>query len=170
MNENLIPISTLFIGINGFIAFALSYVVAMERTKTRVWHGESKEDVVMQPDYLEKPNAWAAFFENLTLKLVETKVKDDGILQRQVRAHSNFTEYVPLGLLLIIALELMNSASVLIWFLGSCLTIARIAHAWGLIKTYGPSPGRAFGFFLTWFVYLVGSGACIFYGVKGLIS
>jgi uncharacterized membrane protein YecN with MAPEG domain len=169
MNENLIPISTLFIGINGFIAFALSYIVAMERTKARVWHGESKKDVAIQPDYLEEPNAWAAFFENLTQKLFETKTEGDGILQRKVRAHSNFTEYVPLALLLIIALELMNAASVLIWFLGSCLTIARIAHAWGLIKTYGPSPGRAFGFFLTWFVYLIGGGACIFYSVKDLI-
>ena len=103
MNENLVPISTLFIGINGFIAFALSYIVAMERTKTRVWHGESNVDVTMQPDYLEKPNAWAAFFDNLTQKLVETKAKDDGILQRKVRPHSNFTEYVPLALLLIMS-------------------------------------------------------------------
>ncbi|MEO0839027.1 MAG: MAPEG family protein [Cyanobacteria bacterium J06643_5] len=188
MNENLIPISTLFIGINGFIALILSYIVAMERTKIRVWHGESvavdgfpgisklanpegesKQDVTLQPDYLEKPNAWAAFFDNLTQKLVETKEKDDGILQRKVRTHSNFTEYVPLALLLIMALELMNATSVLIWFLETCLIIARIAHAWGLIKTYGPSPGRAFGFFLTWFVYLIGSGACFFYGIKSLI-
>ena len=169
MNENLIPISTLFIGVNGFIAFILSYIVAIERTKTRVWHGESKEDITVQPDYLENPNIWAAFFENLTQKLVETKTKDDGILQRKVRAHSNFTEYVPLALLLIVALELMNAASVLIWILASCLTIARIAHPWGLIKVYGPSPGRAFGFFLIWFVYLIGSGACLFYGIKSLI-
>ncbi len=169
MNENLIPISTLFIGINGFIAFILSYIVVMERTKTRVWHGESKENVTAQPDYLEKPNAWAIFVENLTQKLFETKAQDNGILQRKVRAHSNFTEYVPLALLLIVALELMNASSVLIWLLGSCLTIARIVHAYGVIKIYGPSPGRAFGFFLTWFVYLLGSGACIFYGIKGLI-
>ena len=169
MNENLIPISTLFIGINGFIALILSYIVAMERTKIRVWHGESKQDVTLQPDYLEKPNAWAAFLDNLTQKLVDTKAKDDGILQRKVRAHSNFTEYVPLALLLITALELMNATSVLIWFLGACLIIARIAHASGLIKIYGPSPGRAFGFFLTWFVYLIGSAACLFYGIKSLI-
>lgn len=169
MNENLIPISTFFIGINGFIALILSYIVAMERTKIRVWHGESKQDVTLQPDYLEKPNAWAAFLDNLTQKLVDTKAKDDGILQRKVRAHSNFTEYVPLALLLIMALELMNATSVIIWFLGACLIIARIAHAWGLIKIYGPSPGRAFGFFLTWFVYFIGSAACIFYCIKSLI-
>ncbi len=165
MNENMIPISTLFIGLNGFIAFALSYIVAMERTKTRVWHGESKVDVNIQPDYLEEPNPWAAFFENLTQNLVVTKVEDDGVLQRKVRAHSNFSEYVPLGLLFILALELMNSQTWLIWLLGSSLTLARISHAWGLITTYGPSPARAFGFFLTWFVYLVSASTCVYYGV-----
>lgn len=166
---NVIPISTVFIGIHGLIAFALSYIVAMERTKTRIWHGESKEDVAGQPDYLKTPNVWAAFFENLTQKFVITKAEDDGVLQRKVRAHSNFTEYVPLGLMFVVALELMRSPSSLIWLLGSSLTIARIAHAWGLIKTYGPSTGRAFGFFLTWFVYLVGASACIYYGGKSLI-
>ena len=163
MNE--IPISTLFIGINGLIALALSYIVAMERTKTRVWHGESQEDIAMQPRYL-KPNAWAAFFENLTQKLVTTS--DDGVLQRKVRAHGNFTEYVPLGLLILIALELMQQ-NWLVWLLGSTLTIGRIAHAYGLIKTYGPSPGRAIGFFITWFVYGIGAGACIYFGLMGVI-
>ncbi len=63
----------------------------------------------------------------------------------------------------------MNAPSLLLWFLGSCLIVSRIAHAWGLIKTYGPSPGRAIGFFMTWFVYLLGAVACVFYGIKGLI-
>ena len=178
MNE--IPISTLFIGINGLIALILSYIVAMERTRTRVWHGESQEDVAMQPRYL-KPNAWAAFFENLTQKsaggssgsrfeqaqkLVTTS--DDGVLQRKVRAHGNFTEYVPLGLLFLIALELMQH-NWLVWLLGSTLTIGRITHAYGLIQTYGPSPGRAIGFFMTWFVYGVGAGACIYFGLMEVI-
>lgn len=169
MNENAIPISTLFIGINSFVAFILSYVAAMERTRTRVWHGELKEDVAAQPDYLAKPNAWAAWFENITQKLVETKASDDGILQRKVRAHGNFAEYVPLGLLIILALELMQGQTWLVWLLGGTLTVARIAHAYGVISTYGPSPGRAIGFFLTWFVYLVGAGACVYYGLKGVI-
>ena len=196
MNE--IPISTIFIGINGLIALTLSYIVAMERTRTRVWHGESQEDVAMQPRYL-KPNAWAAFFENLTQKsaggssgadrlgtssesqaaplwgsrfeqaqkLVVT-TSDDGMLQRKVRAHGNFTEYVPLGLLFLVALELMQQ-NWLVWLLGSTLTLGRIAHAYGLIKTYGPSPGRASGFFMTWFVYGVGAGACIYFGLIGAI-
>jgi uncharacterized protein len=164
MNDNLIPISTLFIGLNGLIAFGLSYIATMERVTTRIWHGESKEDIKMQPTSIIEAGSWAGRVETMTEKLVGDKVIDDGILQRKVRAHGNFAEYVPLALLFIIALELMHSQTSLVWLLGGALTVARIAHAYGLIQTYGPSPGRAIGFFLTWLVYLVGSFACIYYG------
>jgi uncharacterized protein len=166
---NPIPISTLFIGLNGFVAFALSYIVVMERTSTRIWHGESKEDIAAQPNYLEKPNAWAAFIESYIQKSVTTKTSDDGLLLRKVRAYGNFTEHVPLALLLIVALELGHLQAWLLWLLGIALTVGRIAHAWGLISTYGPSPSRAAGFFLTWFVYIVGAGACVYYGVVGIL-
>jgi uncharacterized protein len=164
----LIPISTLFVGLNGFIAFGLSYAIAIERTKTRIWHGEDEASVVHQPNYLEHPNRWAAFVENYTQKSVNTKTAVDGMLQRKVRAYGNFTEYVPLGLLFTITLELMGSPSWIPWFTGSALTVGRIAHAWGLIATYGPSPGRAIGFFLTWLVYIVGASACIYFGITSI--
>lgn len=146
MNVNAIPISTLFIGIHGFIALALSYIVVMERIKTRVWHGESKEDVIMQPDPLANPTAWVSKVENITQKLIASKA-DEGILQRKVRAHGNFAEYVPMGLLFLVALELMSSPNWLLWLLGTTLAIARIIYAWGIIETYGPSIKRATGFF-----------------------
>lgn len=163
-----IPISTLFVGLNGIIAFTLSYIVAMERTRTRIWHGATETEVINQPNYLEFPNAWAAFVESYTQKSLITKTADDGVLQRKVRAHENFAEYVPLGLLFVITLELMYSPPWMLWLIGGALTIGRVAHAWGLITTYGPSPGRAIGFFLTWFVYIVGAGTCIYYGITGL--
>ncbi|MBW4644268.1 MAG: MAPEG family protein [Goleter apudmare HA4340-LM2] len=170
MIENAVPISTLFIGLNGLTGFALSYIAADERVKTRVWHGESREDVTQQPDPLANPNAWAASVENMTQKMFPNAGKDNGLLQRKIRAHGNFAEYVPHGLLFVLALELIQTQTWLVWLVGSLLTVARVAHAWGLIKTYGPSPGRAIGFFLTWFVYLVGSSACIYYGLKSIIS
>ena len=168
--NNSLSISTLFGGILGFMAIALSYIVVMERTSKRVWHGESPADVAKQPNYLENPGKWAAFLENYTQKFVATRSNDDGILQRKVRAFGNFMEYVPLAMLFILLLELASSPAWLLWFLGSVLTIARIAHAWGVIKTYGPSPFRAVGFFLTWFVYLLGAGACIYYGAIELLQ
>ena len=170
MNINPVPISTLFIGLNGLIAFALSYIAAMARTRAKVWHGESKQDVITQPNYLENPTKWVAFIENFSQKLDQDQVGDDGMLQRKVRAHGNFTEYVPHGLLLILALELMNSQIWLLWLLGIALTLARIAHAWGVINTYGPSPSRATGFFLTWFVYILGASACLYYGIAGVFQ
>ncbi|ACK70975.1 conserved hypothetical protein [Gloeothece citriformis PCC 7424] len=167
--SHLIPISTLFIGLNGLIAFVLSYIVVMERSKTRLWHGESKQDVAFQSDPLTNPNIVATTVEKLTNALFYDIEGDEGALQRKVRAHANFTEYVPLALLFMIALELMSSPTGLIWVLGGSLTVARIAHGYGVIVTYGPSPGRAIGFFLTWFVYLLGAGACIYYGMQELI-
>lgn len=164
----MIPISTFFIGLNGFIAFTLSYIVVMERTKTRIWHGESKEDVLMQPDPLAYPTAWVATVEKISQGLSVDQTMDESNLQRKVRAHGNFTEYVPLGLLFVIALELMHSRVWLIWLLGGTLTLARIFYAYGVITKYGPSVGRAIGFFSTGFVYIVGSIACVYYGLKGI--
>ncbi|AFZ35429.1 putative relative of glutathione S-transferase MAPEG superfamily [Stanieria cyanosphaera PCC 7437] len=164
-----IPISTLFIGLNGFIALILSFIVVVERARTRIWHGESKAEVVNQPNYLENPNQWAVFVESYTQKFLLTKTADDGILQRKIRAYGNFTEYVPLGLLFVLTLELMHSSPYLLWLIGSALTIGRVAHAWGLIATYGPSPRRAIGFCLTSFVYAVGAVACVYYGITKLL-
>lgn len=169
MNTGEIPISALFIGLNGFIAFVLSYIVVMERTKTRIWHGESKEDVAMQPNPLNNPNAWVSTVEGVSQRLSANKALDEGVLQRKVRAHGNFAEYVPIGLLFIVALELMRAQSWLLWLLGGTLTVARIVYAYGVITTYGPSLGRAIGFFGTWFVYIVGSLACVYYGFTGVI-
>ena len=167
--DNFLPISTLFGGILGLMAIALSYIVVMERTSNRVWHGESSADVSNQPNYLETPGKWAAFLESYTQKFVTTKSSDNGILQRKVRAFANFTEYVPLALLLILMLELINAPAGLLWLLGIVLTFARIAHAWGVITIYGPSPLRATGFFLTWIVYLLGTGACLYYGIISIL-
>ena len=138
-----IPISTVFIGLNGFIAFTLSYIVVIERTKTRIWHGEAETKVENQPNYLEHPNAWAALVKRYAQKSGTAKTAHDGVRQRKVRTYGNFIEYVPLGLLFVIALELMHSSPWMLWLIGSALTVGRIFHAWGVITTYGPSISRA---------------------------
>lgn len=168
MNTPMIPISTLFMGLNGLLAFVLSYMVVMERVRARVWHGESKEDVVMQPNPLTHPTKWVSTVESMSQKLSTNKVIDEGILQRKVRAHGNFIEYVPLGLLFITALELTGAQTGLVWFLCVTLTIARIIYAYGVITKYGLSVGRAIGFFGTWFVYVVGSLGCVYYGFTSI--
>jgi uncharacterized membrane protein YecN with MAPEG domain len=163
----MIPISTLFIGLNGLIALILSYIVVMERIRTRIWHGESKEDVVMQPDPLALPTAWVTTVEKASQRMSEKAAIDEGVLRRKVRAHGNFSEYVPIGLLFIVALELMQAPLWLVWLLGGTLTVGRVIYAYGVITKYGPSMGRAIGFFATWFVYAVAGVACVYYGFTG---
>jgi hypothetical protein len=162
----LIPISTFFIGCHGLLALGLSYQVVMERTRTRIWHGADTGDIASQPDYLKQPNAWAALIEKLTQQTIATKESDNGVLQRTIRAHGNFIEYVPLGLLFLVALEFMQALTGFLWLLGATLLVSRIFHAWGVIETYGPSPKRAIGFFGTWLVYIMGSAACLYYSLK----
>lgn len=165
MNPNSVPISTFFVALNGLIALALSYIAAEERAQTRIWHGESTVDIADQADPLDTERAWPKIVEQLTRKFI-SEAPEPGLLQRKVRAHSNFAEYVPHGLLFLIALELMQARYLTLWLLGSLLTIARLAHAYGVIAVYGPSVGRATGFFATWLVYIVGSLTCLYYSIS----
>ena len=53
-------------------------------------------------------------------------------LERAIRAHGNFAEYVPFGLFLIAALELNGAPSALVAFLGLILVVGRFLHAKGI--------------------------------------
>jgi uncharacterized membrane protein YecN with MAPEG domain len=86
---------------------------------------------------------------------------------RAVRAHGNAAEYVPLALILIGTLELAGAPSALLHGLGAALTAGRLMHAQGLYSSLGTSPGRLVGTLLTWLVYAVGSGACLYYFATG---
>lgn len=75
-------------------------------------------------------------------------------LQRQVRAHANFCEYIPLALVLLLLLE--SAPGVPVWALhglGVALVIGRILHGFfGVNRSAGTSLGRFWGTFLTWLV------------------
>jgi hypothetical protein len=60
----------------------------------------------------------------------------------------------------------MQSPLWLVWLLGGTLTLSRLIYAYGIITKYGPSVARAIGFFATWFVYVIGSLACIYYSFR----
>jgi uncharacterized protein len=89
-------------------------------------------------------------------------------MERAVRAHGNFIEYVPLILLLLLMLELGGLAPLWIHVMGIALTIGRILHAWGLLSQPGESFGRATGIALTWLVLLVALVLCIIRGAMAL--
>jgi uncharacterized protein len=53
-------------------------------------------------------------------------------LERAIRAHGNFAEYVPLGLFLMGALELNDAPLALVALLGGLLVLGRYFHAKGI--------------------------------------
>lgn len=80
-------------------------------------------------------------------------------LERAVRAHANFCEYVPLALLLLGLIELGGKVpGWMLHILGLALLAGRIAHAQGLNRSAGASRARVVGTALTWGVLLVASG------------
>jgi len=85
-------------------------------------------------------------------------------LERAIRAHGNFTEYVPLILLLLLLLALGGTSAYLLHGLGIALVVARLAHAQGLLSSPGESRGRTIGVALTWTVLVVASIRAIILG------
>ncbi len=82
-------------------------------------------------------------------------------LQRAIRVHANFIEYVPLALILIAALESTRASAYGLHALGIVLVIARLAHAQGLGSSDKGSAGRAIGSGGTFIVILAASIWCL---------
>lgn len=71
------------------------------------------------------------------------------VLQRLVRVHANFAEYVPLTLILMAILEISTEVSWLIHGFGLALTTGRVLHAYGLRTSVGATWQRVTGMMLT---------------------
>lgn len=59
----------------------------------------------------------------------------DAALERAIRAHANFAEYVPLILILLLLLELQGAWPWLVHLLGLLLLLGRASHAFGISST-----------------------------------
>lgn len=77
-------------------------------------------------------------------------------LRSAIRAHANFTEYVPLTLLLLAADGFAGVPQGWLGWLAGGLVAARLAHAIGMPRP-APNPWRAGGAMLTWAVLLAAS-------------
>lgn len=78
-------------------------------------------------------------------------IGDGGVpeLERAIRAHGNFAEYVPLGLFLIGALELNDAPLELIAPLGVLLVVGRYYHAKGINEPPPEFSNRVLGMKIT---------------------
>jgi uncharacterized protein len=79
-------------------------------------------------------------------------------LQRAIRAHANFYEYVPLALILAVFVEMQHSALALVHALGLSLLVGRIIHGYAVSQEKEDVRLRVAGMILT-FVTLGGAAA-----------
>ena len=76
-------------------------------------------------------------------------------LAKAVRIHGNFTEYMPLALILLAIYELNGGEALWLHIIGITLVLGRLLHAVGLTKSIGTSLPRQLGILSTFIVLLV---------------
>lgn len=97
--------------------------------------------------------AFGIFAAILTVRVILQRVKtgvqagDGGQvgLAQAIRAHANFAEQLPLALLLLTITEWIGTARTWVIVLGAVLMLARLASAWGLSHSLGPTQPRQAG-------------------------
>lgn len=86
----------------------------------------------------------------------------DERLLRSIRAHANFAEYVPLGLLLMVGVETTAGGRVVVHILGCILLAGRLLHAYGVSRAPEVFMFRVSGMALTFTVYLTAAIAIVY--------
>jgi len=106
----------------------------------------------------------------LTVRVIVNRVRlavesGDGArpaMSQAIRAHANFAEHAPFALLLIALGEAVGAPAGAVHGLGAALVAARLASAWGLSHSLGPTPPRQAGAGLT-IVVMVAASLLILY-------
>jgi len=79
---------------------------------------------------------------------------DNKLMERRIRVHSNFIEYLLPFAILFLVYELSGGNEWVLKISGAVFLIARIMHAQGLAKSAGTSFGRFYGTLFTWIIII----------------
>lgn len=96
--------------------------------------------------------------------------KGDVHLERAARVHANFSEYAPIGLLLIYFVEAAGYPAWAVHPLGLLLVVARIVHAYGLAQEREDFRYRVTGTASTFVVLIASAGLLLFAFARGIVS
>lgn len=96
-------------------------------------------------------NMWLAFRAGSLRMKGKAAVGDGGdpLMTARMRAHSNFSEYVPLALILMALIEVTTGHGTGLWVIGALLVIGRLMHPFGMERPV-PNVLRMGGILLTW--------------------
>lgn len=92
----------------------------------------------------------------------------DKVLERRIRAHANFAEYVPIALILIALAESNGAPVLMLHALGSGLIVGRVVHALNISSEQERIPLRVVGMATTFTVILVAALANLILGLPRL--
>lgn len=115
----------------------------------------------------------AILFLFLSFKTIKVRKKlqigvgtgDNPELLRAMRVHANFSEYVPISLILILSVELLKGHFILVHGLGAALLIGRVLHAYGVSQTKENLKFRVSGMLLTFSTMLVSIVSIIYLSI-----
>jgi len=91
----------------------------------------------------------------------------DPTMQRAIRGHGNFAEYVPLALVMMAMLELGHTSIYMLHALGIALLVGRLLHGYALSFTRKWRMGRTWGTVLTFVVLVAEALLCIQQALRG---
>jgi uncharacterized membrane protein YecN with MAPEG domain len=92
---------------------------------------------------------------------------NNSTMERRIRVHGNFAEYVPLALLLLLCMELQSQSRILIHVLCIALIVARVVHAIGVTPVKENFPMRVASVLTTFAVLVVASVMLLYVAVHG---
>ena len=96
-------------------------------------------------------------------KLIGLGDGEDRALRKAIRVHANFSEYIPISLILLFFLENSGLPNWYIHFSGGSLIISRLLHYRGITKSSGKSNNRVIGMSL---IFLFMTSASIILLIK----
>lgn len=94
---------------------------------------------------------------------------DRQLLRRQ-RAHANFSEYVPIALILLALVELQGMPHWLLHATGAALLLGRLSHAYALSHEPEPMRFRVLGMLLTFAALLTGAIGTLSFVLSAALS
>lgn len=92
----------------------------------------------------------------------------DVAMERRIRGHANFNEYVPFILIVMALLESGQASSKLLHSLGALTLVARVLHGYSFAFTEQWFLGRFYGALLTLIALALAALAALHMGLSGL--
>lgn len=108
---------------------------------------------------------FALFYVALSINVIRTRRREkiglgsggNRAVERAMRVHANFAEYVPLALLLLLILEQSGGNKLLLHGLFLVLLAGRLIHAWGVSQQNENFRFRVSGMTMTFAVMIISS-------------